>query len=382
MALCLFQLAGFETGAAAQIRAEGAEMIETTSFGVLEDGHEAHVYQLSAGDVRVRVSDFGATLLGVDVPDRNGDCADVVLGFSRLIDYAGENGACFGATIGPVANRTADASVVVNGATYQLEKNEHGKNNLHTSLTHGLHKRLWTLEHAEDSEAGGPSISLACELADGELGLPGNRRFMATYSLAASGTLTLTYRVATDAPTFVNVTNHTYFNLAGHAAGPVDGQLVRIFASRYVPIDETSIPTGELAPVASTPFDFLEPHALGERVEADDVQIQRARGYDHCFCVDDYVSGGAPRQVLHAEDPLSGRMLDVAVTDPGVQLYTGNWLGDKNAKDGASYGPRSGFAVEPEFYPDCAHHPAWPQPTCEPGHPFESTITYRFSTVR
>ena len=154
----------------------------------------------------------------------------------------------------------------------------------------------------------------------------------------------------------------------------------RAAATRFVPVSDTLIPTGELAPVAGTPFDFTEPHALGERVEADCDQIRFARGYDHCLCIDGYEPGAAPRHALTATDPASGRVLDVLVTDPGVQLYTGNWLGDRAVKDGADYSPRAGFAVEPEFYPDCAHHEAWPQPACDPEHPFVSTIVYRFST--
>lgn len=357
-------------------------MIRTISFGALEDGREAHIVELvSASGVRVRVSDFGATLIGLDAPDRLGVLADVVLGFSRLGDYAGENGACFGATIGPVANRTANAEVTVSGVSYALEKNERGKNNLHTSLASGLHKRLWAIERAEDAPGGSAEVALSCSLADGELGLPGNRRFTATYALDADGLLTLAYRAESDTPTFVNVTNHAYFNLAGHAAGAVDDQLVCIRARRFVPIDAESIPTGELAPVTGTPFDFLEPHSLGERVDEADEQLRLAHGYDHCFCVDGYEPLAAPREALHAEDPASGRVLDVSVTTPGVQLYTGNWLCDHDAKDGAAYGPRSGFAVEPEFYPDCAHHPDWPQPQCGPGEPFESVITYRLSVA-
>ena len=348
-------------------------------YGTLPTGEVARVYTLVAGGLTARVSDFGATLLGLDVPDAHGKVADVVLGHAGLAGYAGENGACYGATVGPVANRTAGAELEVAGATYQLVPNEHGRNNLHTDLDHGLHKRLWRLESLETTSAGAECLTLSCELAHLELGLPGNRRFLATYELSAPGTLTLTYRATTDVPTFVNPTNHAYLNLAGHAAGTVDAHILTADASRFVPVGETLIPTGELRPVAGTPFDFTAPRALGEHVEDDCDQIRYARGYDHCLCVDGYEPGGSPRHALTAHDPASGRTLDLSVTDPGVQLYTGNWLGDKDAKDGAAYGQRSGFAVEPEFYPDCAHHEAWPQPVCDPDHPFASTIVYRFS---
>ena len=355
-------------------------MHDMAEFGTLPTGVVAHVYTLATGCATARIGDFGATLLGLDVPDARGNLADVVLGFAGLDGYAGENGACFGATVGPVANRTAGGQIEVAGTTYQLARNEHGTNNLHSDLDHGLHKRLWTLESLETTPEGMERLVLSCELDALELGLPGNRRFLATYELSEPSILTLTYLVETDAPTFVNVTNHTYLNLSGHASGSVDAQVVRLDATRFVPVGDTLIPNGELAPVGGTPFDFTEPHALGERVEADCDQIRYARGYDHCFCVDGYEPGAAPRHALTATDPASGRVLDVLITDPGAQLYTGNWLGDRDAKDGADYGPRAGFAVEPEFYPDCAHHEAWPPPVCDPAHPFVSTIDYRFST--
>ena len=354
-------------------------MHDITDFGTLPDGEVAHVYTLSAGGLTARVSDFGATLLGLDVPDARGNLADVVLGYAGLQGYAGENGACYGATVGPVANRTAGAELAVAGTTYHLAKNEHEANNLHTDLDQGLHKRLWHLESIETSADGTETLVLSCELAHLELGLPGRRTFLATYELSAPGTLTLTYRVETDAPTFVNPTNHAYLNLAGHAAGTVDAQVITANASCFVPVDETLIPTGELRPVAGTPFDFTSPRALGEHVGDDCDQIRYARGYDHCLCIDGYEPDAQPRHALTVRDPASGRTLDLYVTDPGVQLYTGNWLGDRDAKDGAAYHERSGFAVEPEFYPDCAHHEAWPQPVCDPDHPFASTIVYRFS---
>lgn len=356
-------------------------MVEKTVFGTLPSGERAHVYTLENGGVTVRVSDFGATLLGIDVPDARGEVADVVLGFADLAGYAGVNDAFYGATVAPVANRTAGAEVEVAGTVYHLIKNDSEVNNLHTDKVHGLHKRVWRAEASEDGEGGAKRVAFEIDIADGDFGLPGNRRVSAAYELSADGELTLSYRMDTDAPTFANITNHGYFNLAGHASGSVEGQLVQIDAERFVPIDGTSIPTGELRQVAGTPFDFRAPHAIGERIAVDDEQLKNARGYDHCFCVDGYEPDAAPRHALHAEDPASGRALDVYVTTPGIQLYTGNWLDDPDAKDGAAYTARSGFAVEPEFYPDCAHHAAWPQPVCTPDHPFTSTIRYRFSTV-
>ena len=357
-------------------------MIQTHSFGTAPDGRPVTVYELAAGNARVRVMDFGATLVGVDVPDASGTVADVLLGFGKLDDYF-DNPACYGATIGPVANRTDRGEVPIAGTVYQLPKNDGPEqaNNLHSDLARGLHKRVWDAEANEMAN----TVRFTCVLTDGELGLPGNRTFTAEYTLAsdADGTavLTLTYGCTTDAETYVNVTNHSYFNLAGHASGSALAQLVRVRAERFLPLREDSVSTGEVREVAGTPFDFRAPKALGADIDTDDKQLRNARGYDHCFCVDGYEADAAPRPALTAEDHASGRALDIAITAPGAHLYTGNWLDDKDAKDGATYTPHDGFAFEPEFWPDNVHHSDWEHPVCTPEHPFRSQIVYRFSTA-
>ena len=357
-------------------------MIQTRSFGSAPDGRAVTVYELAAGTAHVRVTDFGATLVGVDVPDASGAVSDVLLGFGALDGYF-DNPACYGATIGPVANRTDRGEVPVAGTVYQLPKNDgpNQANNLHTDLVRGLHKRLWDAEADEAANA----VRFTCALADGELGLPGNRTFTAEYALASgadgSVVLTITYDCATDAETYVNVTNHSYFNLAGHASGSCLGELVCIRAERFLPLREDSVSNGEVREVADTPFDFRAAKALGADIGADDEQLHRARGYDHCFCVDGYEPDGAPRPALTAQDPVTGRVLDIAITAPGAHLYTGNWLDDANAKDGAAYASRDGFAFEPEFWPDNVHHDDWVHPVCTPEHPYRSQIVYRFSTI-
>ena len=352
-------------------------MIERLPFGTTSAGATATRYVLKAGRVRAAVSDFGATLLSLEVPARDGMLADVLLGFDSVEGYAGDNPAFFGGTVGPVANRTDRAEVPIGGVTYHLPKNDgpEARNNNHTSSEHGLHKRLWDAEVDDDTNA----VRLSCRLADGELGLPGNRTFHATYALGekdGSVELRVTYRCESDAPTYVNITNHSYFNLAGNGSGDVLGQVVQVDAERFLPVREDSVPTGEIVDVAGTPFDFREPKALGRDIDADDEQLRRGRGYDHCLCVRGYVPGGLPRRALVARDPASGREIEVLLTTPAAHLYTGNWLGDKGAKGGFDYAPRSGFAFESEFYPDAIHHPDWPQPVCDPDHPWESTIVY------
>ena len=357
-------------------------MIEKHPFGTAPDGRAVTVYELSAGPARVRVMDFGATLLGVDVPDAAGNDADVVLGFGALEDYF-DNPACYGATVGPSANRTDRGEVPLAGTLYQLPKNDgpDQANNLHTDLARGLHKRVWDAQIDEDSNA----MRFTCALADGELGLPGNRVFTAEYALAQDETgaavLTLTYGCTTDTETFVNMTNHSYFNLAGHASGSALDQLVGIRAERFLPVREDSVSTGEVRAVAGTPFDFRAPKALGADIEADDEQLLRGHGYDHCFCVDGYEFDAAPRPALTARDPASGRVLEIAITAPGAHLYTGNWLDDSPVKDGGSYAPRDGFAFEPEFWPDNVHHDEWEHPVCTPDHPYRSQTVYRFSAA-
>ena len=358
-------------------------MIETHPFGTAPDGRSVTVYELAAGGARVRVMDFGATLVGVDVPDASGDVADVLLGFGRLDGYFG-NPACYGATIGPVANRTDRAEVPIAGTVYHLPGNDgpDKANNLHTDLERGLHKRVWDAHVDEAANA----VRFTCALADGELGLPGNRAFTAEYVLATdadgAAALTLTYGCTTDAETYVNMTNHSYFNLAGHASGSALNQLARVRAEHFLPLREDSVSTGEVRDVAGTPFDFRAPKALGADIDADDEQLHRARGYDHCFCVDGYEPDAAPRPALTAEDPASGRVLDIAITVPGAHHYTGNCLDNTDAKVGAAYAPQDGFAFDPAFCPDNVHHADWEHPVCTPAHPFRSQIVYRFSTAR
>ncbi len=358
--------------------------MEATSFGRTPDGTETHVFELRSANARVRVSDFGATLVGVDVPDRDGRLADVLLGFASVEGYAGENGACYGGVIGPIANRTDRAEVPVGGVTYHLPGNDgpDGRNNLHSDLVRGLHKRLWAVV-----DEGPDALTLGCELADGELGLPGNRAFTARYALTEPEEgvveLRIDFGCTTDAATYVNMTSHAYVNLAGHDAGDVLGEVVSVDADEFLPLRADSVSEGTIRDVTGTPFDFRSPKALGADIDADDDQLERARGYDHCLCVRGWKPGAPARHAMRAEEAASGRALDVLITMPGAHLYTGNWLDDAAplTKGGATYRPRAGLAFEPEFYPDAPHHANWPQPVCEPGRPYAQTIVYRFSTL-
>ena len=351
-------------------------MITVTPFGTAPDGTEVSRFTIEANGITVRVMNFGATVLGIDVPDADGTLADVVLGYDTLDGYTALNPSCYGATIAPSANRIGGAKLTIDGVEWKLLANE-GENNLHTDLEHALHKRVWDAEVDEAHD----TVRMTAHLAHGELGLPGERTFIAEFSVAADGTFRIRYACESDRRTFANMTNHTYFNLAGHNAGSSLDQVVSLNASQFVVLDEHSVSTGELRDVAGTPFDFRTPKPLGRDIAADDEQIAIAHGFDHCFCIDDFWPAGHLRPALHAEDPASGRVLDIRITAPGAHLYTGNFVGDEHAKDDATYHVNDGFAFEPEYYPNTPNIPSFPQCFCGPDHPYESIIEYRFSTI-
>lgn len=357
-------------------------MVSSEILGRMPTGEQVHLFTISTPRARLRLMEFGAALISLEVPDASGTVGDVLLGMASLEDYF-NNPACHGSTVGPIANRTDGAEMIIGSSACHLAKNDGpGQcNNLHTSLVSGLHKRVWRAVADEKRNA----VRLTCHLGEGELGLPGNRTFTSNVSLVdlPDGTtrVTILYTCTTDALTFVNMTNHCYFNLAGHSAGTAMGTIARLEADEFLPIREDSVSTGEIRPVDETPFDFREPKALGRDINGNDEQLHRARGYDHCFCIRGWKPGTPPRLALSALDPASGRTLEIRVSTPGAHLYTGNWLDDAHAKGGGTYLPRAGFAFEPEFYPDCAHHLSWPQPICTPAQPYTQTIVYQLGTM-
>ncbi len=309
--------------------------------------------------------DYGATVLGIDVPDIPGNVRDVVLGFDKLEDYF-DNPACFGATIGPVANRTAGATITIDGTDWHMPANE-GVNNLHSDLEHGLHKRVWDVELDETHNA----VRMTTSLKDGELGLPGNRTFTAVFTVTRTGVFRIEYGCESDRATYVSMTNHTYFNLAGHNAGMDCEHFFIANAAHYLPINEQNIPTGEIAPVEGTPFDFRELRPVAPGMEADDPQINRPVA-TITACASMAISTAATCVAPYMSRRCrAGRELDYYTTAPGVQLYTGNWLGDEHAKDDANYGWGAGFALEAEMYPDTPHQPLFPQGIVGSGSPLQ-----------
>ena len=338
-------------------------------FGTTACGKDIYMYTLSnSKGMQAKIINYGAILVSLLVPDANGHTEDVVLGFDRLEDYYG-NGSFFGATIGPSANRIAGASFALGGRQYKIDDND-GGNNLHSHMEQGYHKRVWTALEGTDS------VTLTVEGKDGDMGFPGNKTASITYSLSEDNELKLSYHAVSDADTIINLTNHTYFNLSGHQAGIIEDHLLQINASHFTPVVAGAIPTGEIAPVAGTPLDFTQMKPIGRDINADCEQLKLVKGYDHNFVIDG--ADGTLREIAAAEDPKSGRKMKVFTDLPGVQFYAGNCIGEETGKGGAVYGPRSGFCLETQYYPDNIHHPNFPQAVFGPGREYDAVTVYQF----
>jgi aldose 1-epimerase len=322
--------------------------------------------------VEAAITNYGGIVVSLKTPDKAGNFADIVLGFDSPEGYKQEN-PYFGAIIGRYGNRIAKGRFTLNGAEYKLATNN-GENALHGGLK-GFDKVLWDVVSSSDK-----SLELKYVSADGEEGYPGTLTAIVRYTLTDDNELRIDYTATTDKDTVVNLTNHSYFNLAGEGSGDVLGHNVQIHASRFTPVDAGLIPTGELKPVAGTPFDFRQPHAIGERINASDEQITRGKGYDHNFVLDGEM--GNLRPAARVTEPKSGRVMEVSTTEPGVQFYTGNFLdGTVKGKGGKAYPFRSGFCLETQHFPDSPNQPSFPTTTLKPGQTHNSTTVYKFSTM-
>jgi aldose 1-epimerase len=348
------------------------------SFGQLEDGRDVHLFTLqNAGGFRADVIDYGAIVVRVLAPDRAGKFDDVVLGFDNLRDYLTRS-ATFGAVVGRVANRIAGGKFTLDGKTYTLATNSRAGGI--TATIHGgrrgFDKVLW---HAEPTlRDGQPAVRLRYTAADGEEGFPGQLAVEVLYSVTADNALRIDYSATTDRATPLNLSNHSYFNLKGEGEGDVLGHVLVLRAHRFTPVNAGLIPTGELAPVAGTPFDFTTAHALGERIAATDEQLKLGHGYDHNFVLD--ATGGSLALAATMREPTSGRVLEVLTTEPGIQLYTANGMNDpRGGKAHRPYVPRAGFCLETQHFPDAVNHPDFPSTILRPGAPFHSTTVFRFS---
>ena len=315
---------------------------------------------------------YGATIVACRTADRHGEFADIALGFERPEDYL-ERSPYFGAAIGRYANRIANARFILDGQTYALTANE-GNHHLHGGLM-GFDKHVWRAQCISDRD--GSSVVVSRTSAAGEEGYPGNLDVTIMYTLSHRDELSIRYHATTDAPTPVNLTHHTYFNLRGEGDGDVRGHHLTLAASAYTPVTEALIPTGVAAAVDGTPFDFRTPVPIGERIDADDTQLRYGGGYDHNFVLDEW--DGTLHEVATVWEPTTGRTLDVATTEPGVQFYSGNRLhGNLIGKAGRAYDRHAGFCLEPQHYPDSPNQPTFPSTILRPGRRYVSTTVYRF----
>jgi len=361
--------------------ASGAHAAEATraAFGATPDGIAVEAVTLkSSGGTSARIISYGATLQSLLLPDKTGELADVVLGYDDLASYV-EKPRFFGATVGRYANRIAGARFTLDGKVYSLAANN-GPNALHGGKQ-GYDKVVWTIAEVKSGPVA--SVTLTHVSRDGDEGYPGTLTVSVTYALDESQTLTTRYEAVTDKPTVVNLTNHSFFNLAGVAAArsALDHRLM-VNADAYTPVDATLIPTGELRNVAGSPFDFRQSERVGARIrDAADPQIAIGRGYDHNFVLRGGVTD-TPKLAARLEDPVSGRVLELYTTEPGVQVYTGNFLdGTAVGKSHVLYRQGDGIALEPQKFPDSPNRAAFPSARLDPGKTYRQTSYYRFSVL-
>ena len=337
-------------------------------FGTYPDGREITLYTLTnSRGMQVSVTNIGAALVRIICPDRDGQMADVVLGFDRGEEYL-NNPSFFGVVIGPNANRTGGASFELDGTAWQMDVND-GPNNLHSHKDKGWHKRLWGTIISDDS------VTFCLEDTDGNLGFPGNRKASVTYSLDGENALRLHYHGISDRRTILNLTNHCYFNLEGHNSGSIEEHELQLEAARYTPADAGSIPTGEIVVVEGTPMDFRNRKRVGAEIGADFEQLKFAGGYDHNWVIDGWDGTLRHFATLRAA---SGRVMECYTTLPGVQFYAGNFIDDQAGKGGAAYGFRSGMCLETQYFPDAIHKPQFPGAVFGEGAEYDSVTVYQF----
>lgn len=357
------------------ISASAEPGVRKAPFGKLPDGTEVDLYTLTnARGMVAKVATYGGIVTELHVPDRNGKLGDVVLGFDNLEAYV-KGHPYFGCITGRVANRIANGKFTLDGKEYTLAVNN-GPNHLHGGIK-GFDKAVWAARILPNSETR-PGVELTYTSPDGEEGYPGNLKVTVRYILTPNNALRIEYEAATDKPTIVNLTNHSYFNLAGK--GDVLEHELRLFASRYTPTDTNLIPTGELKPVAGTPMDFTTPAKIGARIAQTGGD---PTGYDHNYVIDRQAGGGANRPARAAEvyEPTTGRVLSMRTTEPGVQLYTGNFLdGSLTGKGGVVYGKHAGFCLEAQKFPNAINTPGFPSVVLRPGETYRQVTVYAFTT--
>ena len=350
-----------------------AASITGVPFGTTTAGKPVKIFTLkNSHGMIVKVTNFGGIVTNIIVPDRKGHMADVVLGYDTLPAWE-KSTTYMGATIGRYANRIAKGRFKLDGKTYKLFINN-GVNSLHGGKV-GFNKKVWTWSYVH--QHGTEGLSLTYLSKNGEEGYPGNLLTNVVFTLGNDNALRIDYKATTDRPTVLNLTNHSYFNLAGEGYKTNLNHSVQIFANRYTPVDKTSIPLGYQARVAGTPFDFRKPHTIGQRINANNAQLHYTHGYDHNFVLDK--PKGKLGLAARVTEPTTGRVLEAYTTEPGIQLYVGNFLDGSKGKGGKPYPFRSAFCLEAQHYPDSPNHRNFPTTTLRPGQTYRQTTIYKFS---
>jgi aldose 1-epimerase len=343
------------------------------SFGKTPDGTAVDIYTLKSGAIEARIITYGGIVQSLKVPDKSGKSADVVLGFDSIEGYTSgpkPNPPFFGALIGRYGNRIANGEFKLDGKTYHVPQND-GTNALHGG-TKGFDKYVWKAKEVPHG------VELTHVSPDGDMGFPGTMTTVVRYTLVGKE-LKIEYSATSDKDTVLNLTNHSYFNLAGQGNGDILNDQLKLNASRYTPVDDKLIPTGELAPVEGTPFDFRKATAVGARINVDNDQLKKGGGYDHNWVLDS--GGGKVAEAAEVYEPTTGRVMQVLTDQPGVQFYTGNFLdGSLKGKDGKTYEKRAALCLETQHFPDSPNHPKFPSSELKAGGHFHSVTIFRFST--
>ncbi len=347
--------------------------VRKQDWGKTKSGEAVDLYTISSRQLVVSVTNYGATVVSIEAPDKAGKKADVVLGFKDIAGYQDpKQTAYIGAIVGRYGNRIAKGKFSLEGKSYQVPGNDHG-NALHGG-TVGFDKKVWAAHQVPDG------VELTLVSPDGDMGFPGTLTAHVKYTVIGPS-LQIDYTATTDKPTVVNLTNHSYFNLAGEGSGNVLEHQLTLAADQITPIDAGLIPTGKMMAVAETPFDFRQAHAIGERINASDEQLKLAGGYDHNFVLSK--SGPAIHLVAKAQDPKSGRTLEITSTEPGVQFYSGNFLdGSLTGRSGAQYVKYAGFCLETQHFPDSPNEPSFPSTELKPGQTLHSRTVFTFGVAK
>jgi aldose 1-epimerase len=367
--LCALAGTGFMASGCARQAKPG---VVKTPFGVMNDGRAVDLFTLTnRNGLEAKITNYGGIVTRLAVPDRNGRLGDVVLGYDSLSSYVAKT-PYFGCIVGRYGNRIAKAKFKLDGKTVRLTVND-GPNQLHGGRA-GFDKVLWTAEPSDSSAA----VKLTYASKDGEEGYPGNLTATVTYTLTDDNALRIDYEAVTDKPTVVNLTHHSYFNLSGDPSADALGTELTLLADTFTPVDGTLIPTGELRSVDGTPFDFRKPVKIGARIHMEDDQLKKGGGYDHNWVLNGW--DGTLQIVAAAFDSVSGRLMEVLTTEPGMQFYSGNFLdGTITGKAGVVYRKRAGFCLESQHYPDSPNHANFPSTVLKPGETYKTTTVYRFS---